>query len=364
MKWNFFKKQTVVSKPKKSKAREWADALLFAVVASSIIRGLLFSAYAIPSGSMESSLLTGDYLFVSKLNYGPRMPITPIAIPFTESTVFNNSIKTYWDKLQLPYYRLPGLSEVKRGDVVVFNYPPDTAKPVDMRVHYIKRCQALPGDVLTIVNSQVYANGVAVKNAPKAQTSYLVVTDGRPLNPELLQQLHVEIFRQPTEDSYEMIIPNESLQAVKKISNVKSMEAVVEPKGLYDPGIFPHQALYKWNQDNFGPLTVPKKGWKIRLTDSTATLYATTISAYEHHHITKKGSQYFVDQKPATDYTFSQNYYWMMGDNRHNSEDSRVWGFVPEDHIVGKAMITWMSIDSTGSFLDKIRWNRILRPIH
>lgn len=365
MKWTIFaKKKTADNKPKKSKLREWGDAILFAVIASTIIRGLLFSAYAIPSGSMESSLMTGDYLFVSKFNYGPRMPITPISIPFLESTIFNNSVKTYWKGVQLPYYRLPGLSEVKRGDVVVFNYPPDTAKPVDMRVHYIKRCQALPGDVVSIVNTQVFANGKAVPNAPLAQTSYEVTTDGSAINPEWLHDLRVDVIRQFGDNEYEMIIPNESLGAIKASSNIKALTPVIEPKGLYDPGVFPHSELYKWNQDNFGPMKVPNHGWTINLTDSTVALYGSTIQAYENHTITKRGSNFLVDGKKATRYTFLQNYYWMMGDNRHNSEDSRFWGFVPEDHIVGKAMITWMSIDSSATFLNKIRWNRIFRTIH
>ncbi|HXI01502.1 MAG TPA: signal peptidase I [Sphingobacteriaceae bacterium] len=220
-------------KPKRSKSREWVDAILFAVIVSTIIRGLLFSAYAIPSGSMEGTLLTGDYLFVSKVAYGPRMPITPVSIPFLESTVTSNNIKTYWDGIQLPYFRLPGLAEVKKGDIVVFNYPPEAGiKPVDMRTHYIKRCQAVPGDVLTINNSQVYVNGLPVKNAVKAQTSYRVITDGNDLNPELLSDLHIEIFQQLSNTEYVMIIPADSYENFTSRSNIKSSTAIIAPKGL------------------------------------------------------------------------------------------------------------------------------------
>jgi len=207
MNWNFLsKKKAVSNKPKKTKTREWVDAILFAVIASTIVRGLLFSAYAIPSGSMEGSLLTGDYLFVSKISYGPRMPFTPIAVPFMESTVTSANIKTYWDGIELPYFRLPGLSEIKKGDIVVFNKPeeadPSYNRPVDVRTNLIKRCQATPGDVLTIVNAQVYINGKVAPYPEKAQTSYNVVTDGTEINPQIFQDLHIEILAQKGVNTY------------------------------------------------------------------------------------------------------------------------------------------------------------------
>ncbi|MDB5136851.1 MAG: family signal peptidase, partial [Mucilaginibacter sp.] len=195
MNWKLsFRKKTATPKPKKSKTREWMDAILFALVASTIIRGLLFSAYAIPSGSMEGTELTGDYLFVSKFSYGARMPITPLSIPFTEPTVYG--VKTYWDAIKLPYFRLPGLTQIKRGDIVVFNKPEEADsvynRPIDERTNLIKRCQATPGDVLTIKNAQVYINGRPAKNASQAQTSYTVVTDGNNINPQVFDDLHIE----------------------------------------------------------------------------------------------------------------------------------------------------------------------------
>jgi signal peptidase I len=363
MKWNLpFKRKQADNKPKKSKTREWADAILFAVVASTIIRGLLFSAYAIPSGSMEGSLLTGDYLFVSKFNYGPRMPLTPISVPFLEPTI--GGVKTYFDGLQLPYYRLPGLSHPKKGDVIVFNLPSDSInKPVDMKTSYIKRCQAEPGDVLTIVNTQVYVNGKAAPNAPKAQTSYVVTTNGQQINPQVMHDLHIEIFQQLTDNDFIMIIPVDSYKEFKSYSIIKAIKPYIDPAGQFDAGIFPHNALYKWNNDNFGPLTLPKKGWKIKLNDSTVALYSRAIQNYEGNKLTHVGKAYYINGTKADTYTFKQNYYWMMGDNRHNSEDSRVWGYVPEENIVGKAMITWMSIDSTENLFNKVRWNRILKKI-
>ena len=365
MKWNsIFKKAKVAEKPKKSKTREWMDAILFAVVASTIIRGLLFSAYAIPSGSMEGTQMTGDYLFVSKLNYGPRMAFTPISIPFLEPTVTGAKIKTYWDGLQLPYYRLPGLSSVKNGDIVVFNLPVDSAvKPIDEKTSYIKRCQAIPGDVINIVNTQVYINGKALKNALRAQTSYRVTTDGTGLNPQALQDLHIEVYQQLTPNDYVMIIPVESFNTFKSYTNIKAIKPVVEAAGVYDPEIYPHNPMFKWNMDNFGPLAVPKKGHTIALNDSTVALYRPLIVNYEHNTISHQGSDYYVNGQKSNTYTFKQGYYWMMGDNRHNSEDSRFWGFVSEENIVGKAMFTWMSVDSTASLFNKVRWSRVMRPI-
>ena len=363
MNWKFLsRKKTEADKPKKSKTREWVDAILFALVASTIIRGLLFSAFAIPSASMEGSLMTGDYLFVSKLSYGARMPMTPVAFPFLESTISGTQIKTYWDGVQLPYYRLPGLGHVERGDAVVFNYPAEVVpRPVDMRVHYIKRCVGLPGEIITIVNGQAYADGKLVNNAPEAQTSYVVSTNGTPINPELMQQLKIEIRQQLDGNNYEMIIPAASYAEFKK--NVKDIRPVIEPKNQADVRVFPQSNLFKWNEDNFGPILVPKKDLIVTLNDSTMALYSRAIEVYEHNKLEVKGKDIYINDKKAETYTFKMDYYWMMGDNRHNSEDSRFWGFVPADHIVGKAVITWMSIDSTESFFSKIRWNRIFRPI-
>lgn len=362
MNWKIFShKKTDEAKPKKSKTREWADAILFALVASTIIRGLLFSAFAIPSASMEGSLMTGDYLFVSKLSYGARLPMTPLSIPFTESTVYGG-LKTYYEGLQLPYYRLPGFGDVKKGDAVVFNYPAETTpRPVDMRVHYIKRCVGLPGEMVSIVNGQVFTNGTAVKNAPAAQTSYLVTTNGTPLNPEVLAELHVEVRYDYGNNTYEVVIPTASYNQIK--SFVKTITQVNEKAGEADIRVFPQSTLFKWNEDNFGPLLIPKKGTTVKLNDSTTALYSRAIEVYEHNKLEIKGKDVYINDKKADSYTFKMNYYWMMGDNRHNSEDSRFWGFVPEDHIVGKAVITWMSIDSTQSFFNKIRWNRVFRPI-
>jgi signal peptidase I len=365
MKWNLhFKKKTNAGKPKKSKGREWLDAFLFAIVAATIIRGLLFSAYAIPSGSMEGTELTGDYLFVSKFSYGARMPITLLSIPFTEPVV--HGIKTYSSVIELPYFRLPGITEIKKGDIVVFNKPSEVDQniPVDQRTTLIKRCQATPGDVLTIVNAQVYINGKPVPNAPKQQTSYLVTTDGQQLNPQIFDDLHIEVLNQPTINTYEMIIPADNVATLKSYSNIKNVTPAILPTGQYEPDVFPFNPRFKWNMDNYGPLQIPKRGMTIKLNDSTLVLYRQAIEKYENNKVEVAGNNILINGKKADTYTFKMNYYWMMGDNRHNSLDSRFWGYVPEDHIIGKAVITFFSTDSTKDIFHKIRWDRLLKPIN
>jgi signal peptidase I len=359
MNWNPFKRKSKADKPKKSKLREWMDAIIFAVIAATLIRGLLFSAYAIPSGSMEGTQLTGDYLFVSKISYGPRIANTPLAIPFMEPKAWG--INTYTALIQLPYWRLPGFTEVKKGDIVVFNKPEeaDLNIPVDERMALIKRCQGTAGDKLTIVDGQVYINGKAAPNAPKQQTNYLVETTGSDINPEAV----VEDRGVVRPNVHEMVIQTEQLASLKSFSNVKSITPIVDAAGKYDASIFPHNPKFKWNQDNFGPLVLPSRGYTIPLNDSTMTLYRRAIEVYEHNKVEIKDKDIYLNGQKTTTYTFKMNYYWMMGDNRHDSLDCRFWGYVPEDHIVGKAMFTFFSTDSTKSFFNKIRWNRVFRSI-
>ena len=365
MKWISFKKDKTKPSLKRSATREWVDAIVFALVVSTAIRGLIFSAYAIPSGSMEGTEFAGDYLFVSKISYGARIANTPIAIPFTEPKVAG--IKTYWTGVKLPYLRLPGLTTIKKQDIVVFNTPqeadPSYNLPVDVRTTLIKRCQGIPGDVISIKNSQVYVNGVVATNAPKLQTSYSVVTNGTDINPQLLQDMHITVLNQRDVNAYEMIIPAEHVATLKSYSNIKSITPFVAQAGVYDPQIFPHNEQFKWSIDNFGPIKLPKKGWTVALNDSTFALYRRAIELYENNKVAVSGKDIYINNKKADSYTFKMDYYWMMGDNRHDSLDSRFWGYVPEDHIIGKAKLTWFSTDSTKNVFSRVRWNRVLRPI-
>lgn len=367
MNWKFWQKATKekqTEKPKKSAGREWFDAIVFAVIAATLIRTLFIEAYNIPTGSMEKSLMVGDFLFVSKVNYGARVPMTPVAFPLAHHSMPLIGTKAYWDGIQWKYRRLPGLGKIKRNDAVVFNYPMEADapynRPVDKRENYIKRCIAIAGDTIKIVNTQVYINGKATETPLAGETTYYVRTDGTDFNPSALEDLRIEVQR-ATADEYYFNMTTQEAAIIKKWSNVKVLQPVIRPAGEYEAQVFPHHPSYKWNEDNFGPLIVPKKGWTVKLDSTTYPLYERAIRVYEGNGLAQRGSEYIINGKVVTSYTFKMDYYWMMGDNRHNSLDSRFWGFVPEDHIVGKALFVWMSWDSNGTFFDKIRWNRIFK---
>ncbi|MBV8390246.1 MAG: signal peptidase I [Mucilaginibacter sp.] len=355
---------------KKSSSREWTEAIVFAVLAATIIRTFFIEAYVIPSGSMESTLLVGDYLFVSKMNYGPRLPMTPLSFPFAQNTMPLIGTKSYSDLIKFPYYRLPGFENVKKGDVVVFNFPMQSDspwyRPIDKEDNYIKRCQGAPGDTLSIVNARVYVNGKAMPNPPQGQPAFSVHTDGTQLNPQspVLTDLHATMTGQSSPSDYEMIMTRQAAATLKSTSYIKSVTEYFQPKGRFDKDIFPADPTLPWNVDNYGPIIIPKAGMTIKLDSSNFLIYRRTIQVYENNKLELQGNDILINGKKTNTYTFKQNYYWMMGDNRHNSEDSRFWGFVPEDHIVGKALFIWMSTDSAGSFLNSIRWNRLFKGIH
>lgn len=354
-------------KKKKSAGREWFDAIVFAVVAATLIRGLFIEAYTIPTGSMEKSLLVGDFLFVSKVNYGARTPMTPVAFPFAHHTMPITGTKAYWEGVKWDYHRLPGLSEVKRNDVVVFNYPMDAdfplSRPVDKRENYIKRCLAIGGDTLKIVDARVYLNGKPAEEPQFGEKYYLVQTDGTDINPQAIEDLKIEAQRSSA-DQYIFNMTAEEAKIIKTWSNIKSVDLFIRPANEFDPQIFPNDPQFKWNADNFGPLIVPKKGWTVKLDSTNYAIYERAISVYEGNTISRTGNEIMINGKKTDSYTFKMNYYWMMGDNRDNSLDSRYWGFVPDDHIVGKALFIWMSWDSNAGFFSKIRWSRIFDGIN
>jgi len=401
MKFPFFKKKNNENnpKPKKSKLREWIDAIVFAVVVATFLRWLLLEAYTIPTPSMEGSLMTGDFLFVSKLHYGARTPKTPLQVPLTHQKIWFTELPSYLDWIQLPQYRLPHLSEVKSGDVVVFNYPGFEDKqrryPVDLRTNYIKRCIAVGGDTILIKNAKVFVNGKPFKNHEKVQYTYSVqVKDEIP--EEVFDELglftaedgenpDIEYF--PSQNKYIGYLNEKTVEALKKLPQVVKVEMLVMPEGkkeesamiiLNDRGrgevvagesvypVFPHSPKFNWNRDNFGPLWIPKKGATIPINENTLALYGFTIAEFEGYdkkqiELTEK--QLLIDGKPVESYTFKQDYYFMMGDNRHNSLDSRYWGFVPADHVVGKALFIWMSWESRAKWFKKIRWERLFNGI-
>ena len=386
---------------KKSVAREWTDAIIFAVVAASIIRIFMVEAYTIPTSSMEKSLLVGDFLFVSKLSYGPKNPQTPIAFPFVHHTMpLSKYAKSYSEIIHLPYYRFPGFSKVKRNDVVVFNYPDGdtvalkmqnqsyyalvrnfgheavwnnpyefgkiTSRPVDKRENYIKRCLAIAGDTLEIRDKLVYINGKQADIPENSQFKYIVTTDGSPVSKRVIDKLDItEQIETTDQGDYVLTLTSQGVEKIKALPNVKEVRPVIQPKGYWNPDIFPYDSTYVWNVDNFGPLYIPKAGVTVALSTKNLPLYSRIIEAYELNKLEVKDGRIYINGKESNSYTFRMNYYWMMGDNRHNSADSRYWGFVPEDHVVGKAVFVWLSLDSNKSlFGGKIRWNKLFRGVH
>jgi len=397
VKWLFWKKEYKEGE-KRNALLDWLDAIIFAVVVVTFINTFFFQAFKIPSSSMESSLYTGDHLFVSKLAYGPKMPQTPLTIPFTHNVIGGK--ESYSTLIQSDYKRLKGFGHVETGDYVVFAFPhgdtvlvkdpaadyytyvrtlgrdytvrkygPVKVRPSDKKDHYVKRCVASAGDTLEIRNGQVYVNSQAQEVWPGVQNSYRVITDGQRINPVNLDKLGLNIrelwFHQELPGYPAMPLTAEMLEKIKTYPNVVSVEQNIDsyPPDFPDSylTIFPFSENYRWTRDNFGPLRIPQKGVGVELTVENLPLYERIITAYEGNSLEVRDGIIYINGEEARKYTFAQDYYFMMGDNRHNSLDSRYWGFVPEDHIVGKPALIWLSIDGNKKFPNNIRWRRFFK---
>lgn len=396
---------------KKTKAREWADAIIFAVVAALIIRTFLIEAYTIPTSSMEGSLLVGDFLFVSKYAYGPKAPNTPLTIPFTHHTAPLVGGKSYSEAIKLPYYRFRGLGKVKNNDAVVFNYPSgDTvilgedatnyyialmdneymarsrygsdyrpgmgrdllwqqyqgriiARPVDKRENYIKRCVGIAGDSLEIRNREIYINGKKTQTPPGVQFSYIVTVDGSGYLNDLWEKYDITDVSQ---FMHGYIIHTTPALAEKiRTSSIPGITSIELFSQLPNRSVFPQDTVhFNWSLDNFGPIYIPKAGDKISLTPQNISLYRRIIEVYEKNEFAIRDGKVYINGSLADHYTFKMDYFWLMGDNRHNSLDSRYWGFVPEDHVVGKAVFVWLSLNKNKGWLNgKIRWNKVFRKV-
>ena len=400
VKWLFWKKDYKEGE-KRNVWLDWLDAIIFATGVVTFINIFFFQAFKIPSSSMESSLYTGDHLFVSKLAYGPKVPQTPLTIPFTHNVIFGK--ESYSTLIQNKYRRLKGFGHVKRGDYVVFNFPhgdtvltrfpsedyytwvrnagrdytianggPLKVRPMDKEDHYVKRCVAVAGDTLSVRDGLVWINGERQEVYPGVQLTYKVVTNGQKINVRTVEKLGLnisELVYDPNLPGYpSMPLTASMLEEVKGYSAVESVEANLD---VYPPdfpdshlSIFPFTENSKWTRDYFGPLWIPAKGATVELSVSNLPLYERIITSYEGHELkVADDGTIFIDGEKASSYTFGQDYYFMMGDNRHNSLDSRYWGFVPEDHVVGKPSIIWLSTDRGRKFPNSIRWRRFFKIV-
>ena len=420
--WNFWKK------PKEGKKVpawiEWADALIFALIAVYIINIFLFQNYKIPTSSLEKTMLVGDHLFVSKVSFGPRMPFTPIAFPLVQNAFPIINTKSYTDWPSWKYRRLKGFSEVLRDDIVVFNFPtgdtvpffysnPDyyitirtrgeeivslnpnllkdkefqtefeerqfinslgrkhvydnqnylgkvVYRPIDRRDNYVKRCVATPGDLFEIRKNQIYINGEPSPNHEHLQHNYIITTDGTQLNARFFEKLGVaEADRWSSGHHYSIPLTEKMFEEIKTLPIIKSIR--VEEDFSH---VFPYSRHFQWTRDNYGPVTIPKSGATVDLTVENILLYERIITAYENNSLEVRDSTIFINGHPADKYTFTKDYYFMMGDNRHKSADSRYWGFVPEDHIVGRPILVWLSLDTDKKFPANIRWKRFFKMVN
>lgn len=387
---------------RKSKAYKeifsWVDAIVFALVFAWLINIYIFQMYTIPTSSMEKTLLVGDYLYVSKATYGPRLPNTPLSLPLMHHTTPWGG-KSYSEAVELPYKRLAGLRGVERGDIVVFNFPAGdtvilerqnetyydivrqftsaygekrgrelmnrqyhvTSRPVDKREHYVKRCVAVAGDTLQIKEGVLYVNGEEQNYIDNQQYIYFVQTSSS-FSRKSLERLNVspdDVHYSKSTGVYTMPLTKSAVEELKGMSNVVSVTKNESTEPFL--AIFPNDPTYAWTEDNFGKLWVPRKGATVALTLENLPLYERIIKNYERHDLKVRDGQIYIDGTPRTEYTFAMDYYFMMGDNRHMSADSRFWGFVPEDHIVGTPSFVWLSLDKYKPFPSNIRWNRMFK---
>ncbi len=400
VKWAFWSRKS--KNGKKSALVEWTDALVFAIVAATFIRIFFFEAYTIPTSSMEKTLRVGDYLFVSKIHYGPRVPQTPISFPLVHNVMPIFGGESYSQIISNDYRRLKGFSKVERDDIVVFGFPhgdtilkaapmddyythvringraytekmygPIVVRPNDKKDNYVKRCVAIAGDTLSVVNGKVIVNGIPQKDIEGIQNTYTVYTNGTTINPKVMQKLDIN----PDDYYYDSSLPGYpalplTQEAYKQVVAMVNVVEVRQNIDVYPPEypdspimLFPFSENYKWTRDNYGPIWIPKAGATTEINANNYHLYQRIITAYEGNTFEVKDGKIYVNGQQSNTYTFKQDYYFMMGDNRHNSLDSRYWGFVPEDHIVGTPAIIWFSTDKNKSFPSNIRWNRLFNFI-
>ena len=409
---------------------ETVSSILFAIVAATIVHNYIMQPYIIPTGSLEKSLLIGDFLFVSKFHYGARAPMTAVSVPMVHDTIPVLKTKSYLKKPQLPYFRFPALQKIKRNDIVVFSWPADTVrqffvrekrvdKPIDKKSNYVKRCVGIPGDTLEIIDGFVHTNGIKNVLPERAEVQYTfnayakkgvssrkllaegfedfnrtykienitessyqqlipyivgrkgntvenfsVITESRGLPPDLIRSLGLRVS-ETLEANKQLTLTLKEAAVLKKISWIDSVKQRINSVKVPNESFFPNKIPYDWNEDNFGPLLIPQKGTTVDLTRKNLPLYKKIIQEYEGNELEVTPTEIKINGKLASQYTFKKDYYWMMGDNRHKSEDSRFWGFVPDDHIVGKPVFIWFSIKGINDGIKNwsVRWDRVFTTV-
>ena len=399
---NYFSKVSHVSERSlqpKTQLGEWVGSILFAIVAATIVHTYFIQPFTIPSSSLEKTLLVGDFLFVSKINYGARIPMTTVAAPMVHDTVPILGTKSYLfsdefekrkssllNKLQLPYFRLFGFENIERNDIVVFNQPADTLldmndftpdrnyyKPIDKKTNLVKRAVGIPGDTLEIKEGYIYINGKRsiLPDRAKPQYNFFVNTEGQTLNQKLLVDRYGAReglkypdgrFAMKEAGGYLLTLTDDEADLIKNNPNVKEVTKLLSNPGKGED-VFPYVPELNWNMDNYGPIYIPKKGSTIPLDNRSLPFYKRIIEEYESNSLQVTDKGIFINGKQANEYTFKQDYYWMMGDNRQNSLDARKWGYVPFDHVVGKPVFIWLSLDQDGEGLNKVRWERMFTTV-
>ncbi len=369
-------------------AGEWISSVLFAVVAATLVHTYFMQPYTIPTGSLERTLLVGDFLFVSKFHYGARTPMTAVTFPMVHDTIPVVRKKSYLSDIQYPFFRIPGFQKVKRNDIVVFSWPVDTVnafkpygdkkyhyKPLDKKSNYVKRCVGIPGDSLAVIDGYVHINGKRTQLPDRADIQFTYSFKNQGIQSST-SQLYERYRIKPGEVGFDqtlnrpyVFLTEENANKFKNMPGVEDLKRRIQPKGVKDPAIFPNNGKVNWNVDNFGAIYIPEAGKTVAMNLESFALYRRIIEVYEgsemgiDNTLSVNGTQVLLNGQPIDSYTFKQDYYWMMGDNRHNSEDSRAWGYVPANHIVGKPVFIWMSWDSFGKGFNKIRWERLFTTV-
>ncbi|PKA83802.1 signal peptidase I [Ulvibacter sp. MAR_2010_11] len=365
---------------------EWVSSILFAVVAATIVHTYFMQPFTIPTSSLEKTLLVGDFLFVSKFHYGARTPMTPISFPMVHDTIPVAKVKSYAPKPQIPYFRFPGFQDIERNDIVVFSWPVDNFvdigppptgyayKPIDKKSNYVKRCVGIPGDSLEVRDGYVYINGKKneLPDRAKLQFGYQFATT-KPFNPKFAIEQYNITDLYPLNNSYQVFQAHMTDAEYEKLKNYPNLDTIVKTtarKGEWNEGTFPQDSKFPWNSDFFGPIYIPKAGATVAIDAESIPMYKRIIEVYEgselgfDNKITQSGTQVLLNGNPLTEYTFKMDYYWMMGDNRSNSQDARMWGYVPFNHVVGKPVFVWMSWDTNAKGIaNKIRWERLFTTV-